>query len=145
MKNAILALLSVSLALSALADIRSVTPVSREGESWWRERHQKKLAEIAANTNRSYDVVFVGDSITELWERRHRHRWNHWFSYGKLRALNLGFSADRTEHVLWRLENGELDGYKAKAVVLEIGTYNGMLVSPNKKGNSDIYDYMDEP
>ena len=90
------------LAFSAFAGIRSVVPVSRESESWWRERHRQKLAEIAANTNRSYDVVFVGDSITDFWERRHRKRWNHWFSYGKLRALNLGFSADRTEHEIGR-------------------------------------------
>ena len=125
------------LAFSAFADIRSAAPVSRESESWWRERHQQKLAEIAANTNRSYDVVFIGDSITDFWERRHRKRWDHWFSYGKLRALNLGFSADRTEHVLWRLENGELDGYSSKAVVLMIGTNNSGQLAPEDEAPAD--------
>ena len=125
------------LAFSAFAGIRSVTPVSRESESWWRERHQQKLAEIAANTNRSYDVVFVGDSITDFWERRLRKRWDHWFSYGKLRALNLGFSADRTEHVLWRIENGELDGYSSKAVVLMIGTNNSGQLAPEDEAPAD--------
>ena len=123
MKKAIILLVG-SLAISVIADIRSITPVSRENEDWWRERHQQKLAEIAASSNRSYDVVFIGDSITDFWERHHRSRWNHWFAYGKLRALNLGFSADRTEHVLWRLENGELDGFSSKVVVLMIGTNN---------------------
>jgi len=124
MKKCMLALVCTLFAGAAVADLRSMTPVSKEGDAWWRERHAQKLAEIAANSNRTYDVVFVGDSITDYWEREHKGRWHHWFKYGKLRALNLGFAADRTEHVLWRLQNGELDGFTAKAVVLMIGTNN---------------------
>ena len=133
----LLALFAALSAFSAFAELRSITPASRENESWWQARHQQKLAEIAANSNRNYDVVFVGDSITDFWEREHRNRWNHWFSYGKLRALNLGFSADRTEHVLWRLENGELDGFSSKAVVLMIGTNNSGHFSREDEAPAD--------
>lgn len=118
----VLALGTVAL-LSASAEMRAITPVSRT-DNGWMELHQKKLAEIAANSNGTYDVVFVGDSIVGCWEQTHRGRWAHWFKYGKIRALNLGFGGDRTEHALWRVQNGELDGYKAKCIMLMIGTNN---------------------
>ena len=40
------------------------------------------------------------------------------------RILNLGYGGDRTQHVIWRMENGELEGYKAKLFTLMIGTNN---------------------
>jgi lysophospholipase L1-like esterase len=69
------------------------------------------------------DLVFVGDSITNGWRRDPQNtlfneRW------GKHNPLNLGIGGDRTQHVLWRLENGEVDGIKPKLVVLLIGTNN---------------------
>ncbi|MFL2861805.1 MAG: GDSL-type esterase/lipase family protein [Pirellulales bacterium] len=48
--------------------------------------------------------------------------WNKY--YRKRKALNLGFSGDRTEHVLWRLDNGEFEEVQPKVVVLMIGTNN---------------------
>jgi hypothetical protein len=42
----------------------------------------------------------------------------------KYRVLNLGYGGDCTQHVLWRIANGEMDGYKAKNVMLMIGTNN---------------------
>ena len=40
-------------------------------------------------------------------------------------VLNIGYSGDKTENLLWRIKNGgELDGYEAKAMVLMIGTNN---------------------
>lgn len=69
-----------------------------------------------------YDIVFIGDSITQGWEGAGRNVWQKF--YGTRKCLNLGVSGDRTQHVLWRFENGQLDGLKAKAAVVMIGTNN---------------------
>lgn len=72
------------------------------------------------------DVYFVGDSITRRWGatdypdllanwRQNFFGWN---------AGNFGWGADRTEHILWRLENGELDGVNPKVIVILAGTNN---------------------
>ena len=109
---------------SVFADIRSVTPVAWNGDPncWQMKRHAEKMGVV---TNGGARVVFIGDSITHFWETRKTSSWEKYFGTGKYKALNLGTSADRTEHVLWRLtEGGELDGYEAKCIVLMIGTNN---------------------
>jgi lysophospholipase L1-like esterase len=68
------------------------------------------------------DVLFLGDSITDFWRTRGKAVWEKY--YGSMNAANFGISADRTQHVLWRLNNGEVDGIKPKVVVLLIGTNN---------------------
>ncbi len=68
-------------------------------------------------------VVFIGDSITDGWRGGGHAVWEK--NYAKYNALNLGIGGDRTEHVLWRMQNGELDGLDPKAIVLMIGTNNG--------------------
>jgi lysophospholipase L1-like esterase len=72
------------------------------------------------------DVYFVGDSITRRWGatdypqflahwKQQFHGWN---------AGNFGWGADGTQNILWRLENGELDGVDPKVVVILAGTNN---------------------
>ena len=91
-------------------------------DSWQLKRHAEKMAVV---TNGGAKVVFIGDSITHFWEGGGKEQWQKYFASGKYRALNLGTSADRTEHVLWRLNEGkELDGYEAKCILLMIGTNN---------------------
>jgi lysophospholipase L1-like esterase len=68
------------------------------------------------------DVLFLGDSITDFWRTTGKAVWEKY--YGNLKAANFGISADRTQHVLWRLQNGEGQGFKPKVVVLMIGTNN---------------------
>ena len=118
-------LLSITLAFTAtslFADVRAVTPDQWGGkkDGVQMKRHnlfKKRIAEGAG------EVVFIGDSITHFWETK--KSWKKHFGAGPRKALNLGISADRTEHVLWRItEGGELDGYEAKVVVLLIGTNN---------------------
>jgi lysophospholipase L1-like esterase len=79
------------------------------------------------------DVYFEGDSITRRWGaldypallanwKQNFFGWN---------AVDFGWGADRTQNILWRLENGELDGVNPKVVVLLAGTNNvGDLTSP---------------
>jgi N-acetylglucosamine-6-sulfatase len=68
------------------------------------------------------ELVFLGDSITQGWEGAGKQVWEQ--KWAPLKAANFGIGGDRTEHVLWRLENGNFDGLKPKAIVLMIGTNN---------------------
>jgi len=114
---------AVQAVQTQVLSLRSTTPADRLGEAWWAERHEAKLKEKAS---RRFDLVFIGDSITHGWDGSFRpgpeRVWSAY--YGDRNALNLGFSGDRTEHVLWRLEHGEVDGLAPRAVVLMIGTNN---------------------
>ncbi len=67
------------------------------------------------------ELVFLGDSITAGWGGK-KEIWNT--AFGQYKPANFGIGGDRTQHVLWRITNGELDGIKPKAVVLMIGTNN---------------------
>ena len=110
--------------VSAFAAIRAVTPTAWNGDPncWQMKRHYEKMATV---TNGGAKVVFIGDSITHYWDDTGKSVWAKYFSSGARKALNLGTSADRTEHVLWRItEGGELDGYEAKCILLMIGTNN---------------------
>jgi len=100
----------------------SVTPAMLNEHwavSWWEDRHKDKLEQVKAG---NIDLVFIGDSITQGWEKEGLKAWEKF--YGKRNALNLGFSGDRTENVLWRLDHGEVDGISPKVAVLMIGTNN---------------------
>ena len=68
------------------------------------------------------ELVFLGDSITQGWEGKGRAVWERFWA--PLKAANFGIGGDRTEHVLWRLENGNYEGLRPKLTVLMIGTNN---------------------
>jgi lysophospholipase L1-like esterase len=116
----LLSLFALSLATAASANT-AIVPEPRDPN--WVKRHEG-FVEIARQGG--VDVLFLGDSITDGWRREERGGgkkvWDREFA--PLRAANFGISGDRTQHVLWRLQNGELDGLKPKAVVLMIGTNN---------------------
>lgn len=123
MKKLIFVLAALSSACSFGA-IRALThdPWGGDPKSWKMGRHLEKMVTV---TNGGAKVVFVGDSITQLWESNGREQLRKYFSEGDMKMLDLGTSGDRTEHVLWRInEGGELDGYEAKCVLLMIGTNN---------------------
>lgn len=95
----------------------AVTPVPREDE-WWKERQEL----INSRTKEQVDLLFLGDSITQGWENDGKEVWEKY--YAPRHAMNAGIGGDRTQHVLWRLDNGNLEGIKPKAAVLMIGTNN---------------------
>ncbi|MFT3880416.1 MAG: platelet-activating factor acetylhydrolase IB subunit [Gemmatales bacterium] len=97
----------------------SVTPKDRK-DKWWQERHEKVLEQAKA---KSPAVLFIGDSITQGWGGAGKKEWEKRFE--PMNAINLGFSGDRTQHVLWRLTEGkEMDGYVPKVAMIMIGTNN---------------------
>ena len=75
------------------------------------------------------DLLMIGDSITHWWDKAGKEVWEDY--YGKRNAVNLAISGDRTEHVLWRLENGNINGISPKLAVLMIGTNNHMSSPPH--------------
>jgi lysophospholipase L1-like esterase len=85
----------------------------------WVKRHEGFVAQAKQG---GIDVLFMGDSITDFWRNRGSNVWNQY--YAPMHAANFGISGDRTQHVLWRMDNGELDGIHPKVVVLMIGTNN---------------------
>ncbi len=97
----------------------AVTAVPREGADWWLPRHQGVLNRISEG---NVDMIFIGDSITHGWDNKGKATWDEY--YAKRNAVNMGFGGDRTQHVLWRLENGEIDGINPKLAVIMIGTNN---------------------
>jgi lysophospholipase L1-like esterase len=103
----------------------AVTPVERNDPTtqngWWKARHESALKEIASQ--KEWDFVFIGDSITHEWETNGGPAWRDlMINYA---TLNLGFGGDSTQHVLWRLNNGEFPrGMKPKQVVIMIGANN---------------------
>jgi lysophospholipase L1-like esterase len=85
----------------------------------WVKRHE---GFVAIAQKGGVDVLFLGDSITDFWRNRGQAIWEK--EYAPLHAANFGISGDRTQHVLWRMAHGELDGLAPKVVVLLIGTNN---------------------
>jgi len=85
-------------------------------QSWWMPRHNEINERVAQG---NVDLIMIGDSITHHWDKE------LWAKYYEPRnAVNMGFGGDRTQHVLWRLGNGHLDGIDPKLAVVMIGTNN---------------------
>ena len=83
---------------------------------------QALVLQRAKDAPGDYDIEFIGDSITQGWESRGSNVWHQY--YGSRKVINFGVSGDRTQHVLWRFNQGQLSGIKAKVAVVMIGTNN---------------------
>jgi lysophospholipase L1-like esterase len=85
--------------------------------------HEQLLAKAKQG---KIDVYFTGDSITRRWGAtdypQFLANWNE--NFHGWNAANFGWGADRVENMLWRLENGELDGINPKIIVIQGGTNN---------------------
>ncbi len=120
-----ISLMSVALAAqpAAPAGVKAVTPevqTARWAQSWWMPRHKQKLADMKKQGE--VDLLMIGDSITHGWENKGAETWKKY--YAPRKAFNLGFSGDRTENVLWRLQHGAIEGISPKLTVIMIGTNN---------------------
>ena len=111
-------LLSPPLSAAEKTKLHSaLNPVPRQGG--WMKRHESFNTRVAKG---NVDLVFIGDSITQGWEGRGKGVWEKF--YGKRNTVNLGIGGDRTQHVIWRLDNGNLKDITPKAAVIMIGTNN---------------------
>ena len=91
---------------------------------WWLPRHQQKLADAKAIFEKGgkIDLLFIGDSITQAWEKEGAEVWKKY--YAPRNGFAIGFGGDRTENVLWRLDHDAVKGMNPKVTVLMIGTNN---------------------
>ena len=114
-------LFSILVLSPATAPGNSAIEASPRTEGGWQDR-QKLLSQRTAEAGEKAQVIFIGDSITQGWEGDGKEVWAKYYAHRN--AVNLGIGGDRTQHVLWRLDNGNIDGLKPKAAVLMIGTNN---------------------
>ncbi|MGA2113856.1 MAG: UDP-N-acetylglucosamine 2-epimerase, partial [Bryobacteraceae bacterium] len=115
-------LLLAGVAAACLLAAQADRPVPRADRNS-QLAHEQLLAKAKQGR---IDVYFEGDSITRRWGatdypqllenwKKNLFGWN---------AADFGWGADRIENILWRLDNGELDGVNPKVIVLLAGTNN---------------------
>jgi lysophospholipase L1-like esterase len=106
-----------AMGVSALAQgPATVVPEPRDGA--WLDLHKSFLKRAQEG---NIDLLFLGDSITQGWGGAQK-TWDRFYTPRK--AANFGIGGDRTQHVLWRIQNGELTGIEPRVAVLMIGTNN---------------------
>jgi len=115
----------------AAANVRAAVnlatvPIGRMDLPWWRKRFETSLQQVR---NSQPELVWLGDSITQNWERSGPQPWADYQpiwqrEYGRYRPLNLGFIGDTTASVLWRLDHGQVQGISPKVLILLIGANN---------------------
>ena len=101
---------------------KATEPAPRPGN--WVKTHERYVERAKQG---GIDLLFLGDSITAGWgdSDRKGNGQEVWKSlYEPRKPANFGIGGDRTQHVLWRIENGEMDGIKPRVAVLMIGTNN---------------------
>lgn len=114
------AVMIICCACVAAAQLPAVQPVQRTDPNSV-VAHEQLMAKAKQGT---IDLYFIGDSITRRWGatdypellanwRENFHGWN---------AADFAWGADTTQNILWRLQNGELDGVRPKAIVILAGT-----------------------
>lgn len=100
---------------------RNIQP---RNEPWWLQRfdahcvkHQQPLPKESQP-----QIVFLGDSIVHRWEDEGIDAWMTFFA--AKHCVNLGYGGDCTEHMLWRLKNGELGNLQPQWFCVLAGTNN---------------------
>lgn len=116
------AILLASLCVAAISSAETAKNLAiapKPRDAGWMKRHESFNA---ISKKGEAQLVFLGDSITQGWGGNGKEVWAK--TWAPHKAANFGIGGDRTEHVIWRLQNGNFDGIKPKLVVLMIGTNN---------------------
>jgi lysophospholipase L1-like esterase len=119
----------ISLQVPALGALLLTTVLAAHGNTavepkpyTWPPAQERHASFLEISKKGGVDVLFLGDSITENWRSSGKAVWDA--NFAPMHAANFGIGGDRTQNVLWRIANGELDGIKPKVVVLLIGNNN---------------------
>ena len=108
------------------ATLMQLPALERSSEPAWVKRHEL-IVKRAQSTD--YDVMLLGDSITQGWD----YQPDAWQAHlPEIRTLNAGIASDRVEHILWRVRHGLFSTAKPKAVVLMAGINNLAITSPQE-------------
>ena len=113
------AVFAAVLAISAQAQGEEnsvIAPAPRPDCAGWMARHDSFNARVKQG---GADLLFVGDSVVQGWEDNGKEAWDEF--YGRRKAVNLGIGGDQAQHILWRLDHGNLDGISPKLAVLMFG------------------------
>ncbi|XP_038566930.1 platelet-activating factor acetylhydrolase IB subunit gamma isoform X2 [Micropterus salmoides] len=103
-----------------------------QGDGRWMSLHNRFVSD---SKDKEPDVLFVGDSLIQL-----MHQFGIWRQlFSPLHALNFGVGGDATQHVLWRLSNGELDNISPKGVLPR-----GKLPNPLRDRNAKVNQLVQE-
>lgn len=98
----------------------SITPVSRINQGWWKNRYDGQVQTLK---NQRCDILFLGDSITDFWDRAGKNVWNE--VWAPLYTCNFGISGDTTSELIWRIDDSGLPTLSdPKVCVIMIGTNN---------------------
>lgn len=128
MRKLLISLLLAAACLPAMSAVAadgascSLTPMPRQKDYPWMSIarwHQFFDEDVAVADKGGVDLLFVGDSITEMWNQAVFDR-----AFGGWRTANFGVGGDHTGNLLWRLQNGHAEKLRPKAVVLTIGVNN---------------------
>ena len=99
--------------------------VAEPRDANWLKRHQE-LVTLTRQHAKEEKITFIGDSITEAWAFNGKNQWAKF--YAPRQAYNYGVAGDQTQHVLYRIANGEFDGITAKVAVLLIGNLSEFIL-----------------
>jgi lysophospholipase L1-like esterase len=97
---------------------RAVVPAPRVD---WLEKVQTNILK-GQQSAKSIQLVFDGDSITDFWQAAGKEVWAQ--RYSQCGAIDFGISGDLTQHLLWRLSQGQVEGIHPKLIAIMIGTNN---------------------
>jgi lysophospholipase L1-like esterase len=113
---ALLVALLPTVTLAQTKKERAIEPAQRDDSEGWMARHEILNARVRRG---DVNLLFLGDAVVQGWEDNGKEAWDEF--YGKRGAVNLGIVGDLAEHVLWRLDHGNLGGMPPKLAVLMLG------------------------